>query len=176
MEPDMSQGVETPPSGQGASQDVGHAAGADGAPTHNAGAATGAARAPRITRALDPDEALNGDAPSAPPQVEQSAWLRDDDYWRKVTYISATGRRPGDRLATRPLPRPERFRARSSLHSAVILALVIVLIILIPVGVVMAGNAAAHFSIPTTIPGITQPTVTPTFTPAHSPTATPKKK
>ena len=171
MEPEMLQGVGTPPSGLEAGQDASHTVEGENASTH-----TGAARASRITRALEPDGSLTGDAPSAPPQVERSAWLRDDDYWRKVTYISATGRRPGDRLATRPLPRPERFRVRSPYRSGAVLALVIALIILIPVGVVMAGNAAAHFSIPTTIPGITQPTVTPTFTPVHTPTATPKKK
>ncbi len=158
MEPDVSQGVDISQSGQ----DADHAARMDGAAVQ-----TGAPREARVTRALESD---------AEPAVERSSWLRDDDYWRKVTYISATGRRPGDRLATRPLPRPDRFRKSSPLRSIVILALVIALIVLIPVGVVMAARAAAQLTLPSVIPGVSQPTVTPVSHATVTSTATPKKK
>ena len=133
---------------------------------------------PRVTRAPESASAPASAARSGPPTVQRSAWLRDDDYWRTVTYMSATGRRPGDKLATRPLPRPERFPVSKPIRSAVVLLIVVALIILIPIGVVIAGNAASHIitlpnSIPA-IPGITQPTATPV--PTHAPTPTPKKK
>jgi hypothetical protein len=167
MEPEMSQGVDDPSSGQGA----GLAEGRDAPPAH-----TGAPRDPHVTQTLEPDTTLTGGDGATPPAVKQSAWLKDDDYWRNVTYMSATGRHPASRPATRPLPRPDRFPTPSRLRSGVVLILVIALIILVPVGVVMAGNAASHFTIPGNIPGISPPTVTSTPIPTHAPTATPKKK
>jgi hypothetical protein len=167
MDPETSAGVGAPLSGQDASA---------GPPS--AGAEMGASPAPevapreaRVTRTLASDGAAD-----AKPQVERSAWLRDEDYWRKVTYMSATGRRPGDRLATRPLPRPDRFPTPSRLRSTIILSLVIALMILTPIGIIVARNAVSHITIPTTIPGFTQPTVTPAPAPTLTPTATPKKK
>lgn len=128
----------------------------------------------RVTRKI---EVASFSADDAPPSVERRAWLRDDDYWRKVTYMSATGRRAGDRPPTRPLPRPDRFAARSPWRSLVILALVIALIILIPYGVITVAREASKFVLPGNIPGISQPTaVPPTYTPAPKPTATPHHK
>lgn len=164
MEPEMSQGVDASQS----SQDADHTARVDSAAVQ-----TGAPRGARVTQAFAPDSASQSDEA---PVVERSSWLRDDDYWRKVTYISATGRRPGDRIATRPLPRPDRFHKRSPLQSIVILTLVIALIILIPVGVVMAARAAAQLTLPSVIPGISQPTASPVNHATVTPTATPKKK
>ncbi|HEU0028639.1 MAG TPA: hypothetical protein VFQ25_16145 [Ktedonobacterales bacterium] len=171
MEPERSEGADAPL----LPQNIGVATGEDVPPPY-----PDAPRDPRVTRALEPEGAPASDAPDGPSTVERSAWLRDEEYWRTVTYMSATGRRPGDKLATRPLPRPERFRASSPMRSATVLALVIALIFLIPIGVVIAGNAASHITIPNTIPitipGISQPTATPTPVPTHAPTPTPKKK
>lgn len=132
-----------------------------------------AANGARITHRLASD-ALDDDGP---PTVERAAWLRDDDYWRKVTYMSATGRHAAARAETRPLPRPDRFRKRSPLRSLVILALVIGLIVFIPIGVVTVERMASQFVLPANIPGINQPTEVPaTHTPPLKPTATPKHK
>lgn len=174
MEPEQVQEVDTPP----ATQDADHGAGANSATPNGAGGNPGMPRDARVTRALGPDGALHGDAA---PQVERSAWLRDENYWRTVTYMTATGRRPGSQTKSRPLAPPDRFRSSNPLRSAAVLIVVIALIILIPVGVVIAGNvAAAHITIPSNIPGITLPTATPvsheTVTPAVTPSVTPKKK
>jgi hypothetical protein len=127
----------------------------------------------RITHRLASD-ALDDDGP---PTVERAAWLRDDDYWRKVTYMSATGRQAAVRPATRPLPRPDRFNKRSPLRSIAILLLVIALIICLPIGVVTAERMASQFVLPGAIPGINQPTEVPaTHTPPVKPTATPRHK
>lgn len=113
------------------------------------------------------------------PTVEHQAWLKQDDYWKRTTYIAVTGRQTAAAPHTRPLPRPHRFRRRSPVRSVLILALTLALIVLIPVGVVVAQReAATHIKLPTSIPGLSQPT--PTLTPAPTattkPTATPKKK
>ena len=129
----------------------------------------------RVTRKIE----VAGVSDEAPPTVARGAWLRDDDYWRKVTYMSATGRRASDRPETRPLPRPDRFAARSPLRSLATLALVVALIILIPVGVVAAAQEASKLALPANIPGISQPTEVPaTLTPSPKPkvTATPSHK
>lgn len=112
------------------------------------------------------------------PTVESDAWLRQDDYLQRMTYIAVTGRHTAQRPPTRPLPRPHRFRPPSRTRSIVILALTLALIVLIPIGVIVAQReASAKIKLPTSIPGLTQPTPThaPTSTPAK-PTATPKKK
>lgn len=128
----------------------------------------------RVTRKIEVAGVREDDPP---PSVDRGAWLRDDDYWRKVTYMSATGRRAGDRPPTRPLPRPDRFAARSPLRSLMILALVVALVVLIPFGVVTAAREASKLVLPANIPGISQPTeVPPTHTPAPKPTATPHHK
>lgn len=113
------------------------------------------------------------------PTVETRAWLKQDDYWKRTTYIAVTGRHTAAAPGTRPLPRPKRFQRRSRVRSLLILALTLALIVLIPLGVVVAQQeAAAHIKLPTNIPGLSQPT--PTLTPAPTattkPTATPKKK
>ncbi len=169
MEPEQSHEVGVP----SAEQDADHAGAADSvlAPTQ-------APHGERGARALASEAAANGETA---PHVERSAWLRDDDYWRTVTYMAATGKRPSIRFASRPLPAPDRFRPSSPARSMVVLALVVALIILIPVGVVVAENiASAHLSLPSKFPGITLPTSTPaisgTVTPTVAPTATPKKK
>jgi hypothetical protein len=138
------------------------------------GASTGAVSGARVTRKIEVASVREDDAP---PSVERAAWLRDDDYWRKVTYMSATGRHPGVQPSTRPLPRPDRFAARSPLRSLMILALVVALIILIPIGVVTAAREASKLILPANFPGISQPTeVPPTHTPGPKPTATPQHK
>lgn len=113
------------------------------------------------------------------PTVETRAWLKQDDYWKRTTYIAVTGRQTAAAPGTRPLPRPQRFRQRSLVRSLLILTLTLALIVLIPIGVVVAQReASAHIKLPKNIPGLTQPT--PTLTPAPTattkPTATPKKK
>lgn len=114
------------------------------------------------------------------PTVQSEAWLKQDDYWQRTTYIAVTGRHTAQRPPTRPLPRPNRFRRPSPLRSVVILALTLALMALIPIGVLVAQReAAAHIKIPTSIPGLSQPTATPTHaatTTPVKPTATPKKK
>lgn len=158
MDPDASQGYDV-------SADIEQGQAAASPPV--------AASGVRITHRLASD-ALDDDGP---PTVERAAWLRDDDYWRKVTYMSATGRHAAERAATRPLPRPDRFRKRSPLRSLIILALVIGLIVLIPIGVVTAERMASQIVLPANIPGINQPTEVPaTHTPPLKPTATPKHK
>ncbi len=165
MEPEQSHYVGTPPAGE----DAGKPPEMDGA-----AAQPGEPRGARITKGPASGGAPGGAATS---QVERSAWLRDDDYWRTVTYMAATGRRPSARSASRPLSPPERFRSPSPLRSVVVLILVIALIILISVGVIIAGNvAAAHITIPTNIPGVTLPTATPASHATATPVATPKKK
>lgn len=132
-------------------------------------------QAARVTRSLEPE-------PFARPLVNRSAWLRDDDYWRTVTYRSATGHLPAAQApSSRPLPRPRRFSAMSPFRSGLILLLVIGLVVMIPVGVIVAANVAVtHLTLPANIPGISAPTVAPTATPASHPTViptlTPKKK
>jgi hypothetical protein len=168
MEPKISQDADAPL----LPQDLSVATGTEAPRVH-----ADMPREPRVTRALESASAPASDARTGPNTVQQSAWLRDDDYWRTVTYMSATGRRPGDKLATRPLPRPERFPASRPIRSAVVLLIVVALIILIPIGVVIAGSAASHITIPNiipAIPGINQPTATPV--PTHAPTPAPKKK
>ncbi len=137
-----------------------------------------APRSERVTRALASEGAAESEMT---PQVEKSAWLRDDDYWRTVTFMAATGKRPSIQLPSRPLPVPDRFRPSSPTRSMAVLALVVALIILIPLGVVVAGDiASAYITLPAKIPGISLPTITPansgTLTPTVAPTATPKKK
>lgn len=114
------------------------------------------------------------------PTVQSEAWLTQDDYWQRTTYIAVTGRHTAQRPPTRPLPRPNRFRRSSPLRSVIVLALTLALIVLIPIGVMVAQReAATKIKIPTNIPGLTQPTVAPTHVPTATPakpTATPKKK
>jgi hypothetical protein len=163
MEPELPQRASDPPSGGDAGQDV-EAGGAPSAGSHPRG---------RVTRALDP--AGEPDHEAEPPQVERSAWLKDDNFWRTETYMTATGRRPSVQAAARPLPPPRRFRAPTPLRSAMVLLLVLALMVLIPIGVVMAGReAAGHLTLPGKIPGITVPTLTPIH-PNATPSATPKK-
>lgn len=128
-------------------------------------------QAARVTRSLEPE-------PFARPLVDRSAWLRDDDYWRTVTYRSATGHLPAVQSpSSRPLPRPRRFSATSPFRSGLILLLVIGLIVMIPVGVIVAANVATtHLTLPAIIPGIGAPTATPASHPTVIPTLTPKKK
>lgn len=113
------------------------------------------------------------------PTVESRAWLKQDDYWQRTTYIAVTGRHTASAPPTRPLPRPHRFRKSSRVRSLLTLALTLALIVVIPVGVLLAQHAAeTHIKLPTSIPGLTAPT--PTHTPAPTvtakPTPTPKKK
>jgi hypothetical protein len=104
------------------------------------------------------------------PTVEHQAWLKQDDYWQRTTYIAVTGRQTAMSPYTRPLPRPERFRKVSAWRSLLILALTIALIVLIPLGVITAQReAATHIKLPSSIPGLTQPT------PQLTPSVTPKK-
>jgi hypothetical protein len=114
------------------------------------------------------------------PTVESQAWLKQDDYWQRTTYIAVTGRHTAAAPPTRPLPRPHRFRKSSRVRSILVLALTLALIVVIPMGVVMAQRAAeTHITLPTGIPGLTEPTQpihTPTPTATIKPTVTPKKK
>ncbi|HEX9039108.1 MAG TPA: hypothetical protein VF808_19150 [Ktedonobacterales bacterium] len=136
-----------------------------------------APRAPggaRITRKIEAAGDFDDDGP---PTVERAAWLRDDDYWRKVTYMSATGKRPAARAETRPLSRPGRAAPPSRMRSLAILALVVGFMIVVPVGVATAAREASRLVFPSNIPGISQPTTVPaTLTPTVKPTATPKRK
>lgn len=130
--------------------------------------------AARVTRSLEPESFQR-------PLVDRSAWLRDDDYWRTVTYRSATGHLPAVQGPSRPLPRPQRFSATAPFRSGLILLLVIGLVVMIPVGVVVAANVATtHLTLPAIIPGIipstSTPIATPTSHPTVIPTLTPKKK
>jgi len=177
MEPETTQRIDTAAPSQDADYETDHEMNQESAAESAPAPIGGAPREARVTRALAPDETLKGGAEPAPASVARAAWLRDEEYWRNVTYISATGRRPGDRPVTRPLPRPDRFQRPEPLRSSAALVLVIALIILIPIGVVVAWHeTAGHITIPTSIPGITEPTVTPATTPTLTPTATPKKK
>ncbi|HEX8983295.1 MAG TPA: hypothetical protein VF792_11025 [Ktedonobacterales bacterium] len=107
------------------------------------------------------------------PTVEHKAWLKDDDYWQRSTYIAVTGRQTVSLKQTRPLPRPDRFRKFSLWRSVTIFGLTIALIVLIPLGVIFAQRTASeHLKLPTSIPGLS-PTVTPVRT--HTITPTPKK-
>jgi hypothetical protein len=114
------------------------------------------------------------------PTVESQAWLKQDDYWQRTTYIAVTGRHTAAAPPTRPLPRPHRFRKSSRVRSILVLALTLALIVVIPMGVVMAQRAAqTHITLPTNIPGLTEPTQpihTPAATATIKPTVTPKKK
>ena len=169
MEPDVSQRQDGAPGGARGQADPANIR----QPTAPA-APHMAPLGPRITHRLASD-ALDDD--EGPPSVHRAAWLRDDDYWRKVTFMSATGRRPGERPTARPLPRPDRFAARSPVRSVAILALVVALIILIPIGVITAERVASQIILPANIPGISQPTAAPpTHTPTVKPTATPRHK
>jgi hypothetical protein len=108
------------------------------------------------------------------PTVEHKAWLKEDDYWQRSTYIAVTGRQTVSLKQTRPLPRPDRFRKLSLWRSMTIFGLTIALIVLIPLGVIFAQRAAAdHLKLPTSIPGLSQPTASPVGT--HTITPTPKK-
>lgn len=139
--------------------------------------------ATRATSALtDTDEIVDEvlDDDDDRPTVEHQAWIKQDDYWQRTTYIAITGRQTASAPHTRPLPRPRRFRRPAPLRSAMILLLTLALIVLIPIGVVLAKQEAeSHIKLPTSIPGLTQPT--PTHIPVATsttvkPTATPKKK
>ena len=113
------------------------------------------------------------------PTVEHRAWLRQDDYWKRTTYIAATGRHTATAPRTRALPRPNRFHQPRPIRSGIVLILIVGVIALVPVGVVRAQRwAEQHISLPSTIPGVTLPAPTHTATPAKhgTPTATPKKK
>lgn len=113
------------------------------------------------------------------PTVEHRAWLRQDDYWKRTTYIAATGRHTATAPQMRALPRPNRFRQPTPIRSAIVLLLIVGMIVLIPVGVGRAQHwAETHITLPSTIPGITTPAPTHTTTPGKraTPTATPKKK
>lgn len=130
-------------------------------------------REPAATRRLSEEEL------DLQPTVERQAWIKEDDYWARTTYIAATGRQTAKRPATQPLPRPERFHRPSRVRSGLTLALLVALVILIPMGVVTAQRAAAtHIHLPTSIPGISQPTTAPTVSPTIAPTKTktPAKK
>lgn len=108
------------------------------------------------------------------PTIEHQAWLKEDDYWQRSTYIAVTGRQTVRLKQTRPLPRPDRFRKPSIWRSLTIFGLTIALIVLIPLGVIFAQRVAStHLKLPTSIPGLSQPTVTPVGT--HTITPTPKK-
>lgn len=112
------------------------------------------------------------------PTVEHDAWLKQDDYWKRTTYIALTGRQTASAPASRPLPRPSRFHKPSLVRSSLTLLLTLALIALIPIGVLAAQRyAESHIKLPTSIPGIVHPkTPTPTATKPVKPTATPKKK
>lgn len=120
------------------------------------------------------------DGDSVRPTIESQAWLKQDNYWQRTTYIAVTGRHTAAAPLTRPLPRPHRFRKSSRARSILILALTLALIVVIPLGVVMAQHAAeTHIKLPTNIPGLTEPTQptqmrTPTET--ITPTVKPKQK
>jgi hypothetical protein len=139
-----------------------------------------------VTAAEIGAERLTGDAgePDSAggvrPTVESQAWLKQDDYWQRTTYIAVTGRHTAAAPPTRPLPRPHRFRKSSRVRSILVLALTLALIVVIPMGVVMAQRAAqTHITLPTNIPGLTEPTQpihTPAATATIKPTVTPKKK
>ncbi len=108
------------------------------------------------------------------PTVEHQAWLKEDDYWQRSTYIAVTGRQTVSLKQTRPLPRPDRFRKPSLWRSMTIFGLTIALIVLIPLGVIFTQRMAAeHLKLPTSIPGLSQPTASPVGT--HTITPTPKK-
>lgn len=112
------------------------------------------------------------------PTVEHRAWLRQDDYWKRTTYIAATGRHTRSAPKTRQLPRPKRFRGPTPIRSSLTFVLIVALIVLVPIGVIRARSwAESHIVLPSTIPGISQPTATHTATPAKSvkKTPTPKK-
>ena len=118
------------------------------------------------------------------PTVEHGAWLKQDDYWKRTTYVAATGRQTASAPASRPMPRPSRFRKPAPVRSSFLLLLTLALIVLIPLGVLAAQRyGEAHIKLPTNIlniPGIVQPHTptsvsTRTTTPVK-PTATPKKK
>lgn len=117
----------------------------------------------RVTRALEPA------TDAAEVSVSRRLWIKEEDYWRKITYMSATGRRPSVSPPSRALPRPDRFRRWSPLTSLVVLALVVGLVVFIAVGVVMAERVAASITLPGAVPGLTLPTTTPT----HHATVTP---
>ena len=116
------------------------------------------------------------------PTVGRQAWLKQDDYWQRTTYIAVTGRQSRLPRTTRALPRPRRFRKPTPLRSGLTLALTLALIVLIPMGVVMAQREAqTHIKLPTSIPnipGLVEPTAThtphPTATATIRPTATPR--
>lgn len=112
------------------------------------------------------------------PTVEHQAWLKDDNYWQRSTYIAVTGRQTADLKQTRPLPRPDRFRKSSLWRSLAIFGLTIALIVMIPLGVIFAQSvASSHLKLPSSIPGLSEPTVTPvgTHTITPTPKPTPKK-
>lgn len=111
------------------------------------------------------------------PTVKHQAWLKNDDYWQRSTYIALTGRQTAAPHQTRPIPRPERFQKQSTLRSLTILGLTLALIVFIPIGVIVANNlGATHLKMPTSLPGLAQPTTTPVSTHTVTATPTPKKK
>jgi hypothetical protein len=116
---------------------------------------------------------------ATPANIDRTSWIQDDDSFRTVMYMSATGKHPVIGGPTIPLYRPTRFRSASPLRSMVILLLVVGLIIGIPVGVIMADRATSNLQLPGLpgIPGISAtatPVTTPTIT--VTPTRTPIKK
>ena len=163
------------------------AAQADRARDDDARQAEAASDAPASVTAADigaeqlaSDDGELGEAGGVRPTVESRAWLKQDDYWQRTTYIAVTGRHTAVAPPTRPLPRPRRFRKSSRVRSALVLALTLALIVVIPMGVVLAQRAAeTHITLPSSIPGLTEPTQashTPTPTATIKPTVTPKKK
>lgn len=111
--------------------------------------------------------------------IDRASWIQEDDSFRTVMYMSATGKHPVIGGPTVPLYRPTRFRSASPLRSMVILLLVVGLIIIIPVGVILADRATSNIQLPglPAIPGVSA-TATPLLTPSItvSPTKTPTKK
>lgn len=107
------------------------------------------------------------------PSVAHQAWLKEDDYWQRTTFVAATGRQTAVLPKRRRLPRPTRFQSKSPWSSLIVLGLTVALMVLIPLGVLLAQREGESLiRLPTTLPFLVQPT--PTNTPHAKPTLAPK--
>jgi hypothetical protein len=100
-------------------------------------------RAPKVTRRIEAIDLEVG------PSVAREHWVREPEpqVW-ETSRMLITGKRPIASPQSRPLPRPQRFRARSPYHSVLLFAAMLLIVVILLVGAIKAATISTQLLSP----------------------------
>jgi hypothetical protein len=100
-------------------------------------------RAPKVTRRIEAVDLEVG------PSIERERWVREPEpqVW-ETSRMLITGKRLIASPHSHPLPRPQRFRARTPYHSALLFAAMLLIGVILLFGAIKAANLSTQLLSP----------------------------